>query len=425
MKSPRYSKNRPFRLGIASLLLAGLSLVLLIAPSADAARNQREELDLTIIERQRELTPQMDRAQRIQLLRIEEAIDQARSDLRSGQFMVDAKPSAMQPKRDVKPIQEEGKRIFAAAEAALYDNQKALIELLQSVDERTKNTRSEDETVAKLELATVNYSEALELACEKVMQASWGKGYEALFFHEVFIHTPDEVRMGGSALRNEAYDVLVAIDGTNFTLTLPVDFKLEAATAGDEASVFAYENAAAFERSKQALLAIEVIIPEGSGSGLLFVRAIDMATQRIVAAELLKIPDISNFNEGAAAEQLPDQTPQRAELLGGARNIQQATSLAEPYHFELQPDVESRPTEALITQLIFENSELLLVDSQFIKAAYGTVLDEPENWQGMADGRILLGAGDAEDSFELALQVFDSERALPAGTLTLGSEAAE
>ncbi len=410
---------------LATILCSILGLVPFSTPMAEAARNQQDALDLTILERQGELTLQMDPAQRLQLLRIEEAIREARSDLRSARFMIEAKPSTMQPDRDVKAIQAEGTQIAAQAEASLYENQKALVELLNAVDEGTRGNRPTDQTVFAVELETLGYAEALELACRKIMDASWEKGYEALFFHEVFMHTPDGLRAGGSALRNAAYDTLVAIDGMNFTLTLPVNFKLKAETAGDEVSGFEFENSDAFERRKKALLAIEFIAPEKSSSGLLSVRAIDMATHRIVAVELIKINDLSNLNEEAAAEALPDRALQRAELLGGAQNMQQASSLAEPYRFQLQSDVENRSAEAFITQLIFENSGLLLVDSPFIKAAYGAALDAPETWKGMANGQILLSPNDTENSFELDLMVFASEQTLPAGTLTLGSEPSE
>lgn len=422
---PRYSKFHCARSQGTALLLALFSLCSLMPLTTEAARNQEEPLDLAILERQDELTLQMNRGQRLQLVQIEEVLSEARSELRSGQFMINAKPSPMNPDRDLKAIQERGKRRVAEAEATIRENQKALAELLQSVEEAVSASRASIDAGFELNLTTLPYSEALETACRAVMEASWEEKYEALFFHEPFIRDSDGIRIAGPDFRNEIYDMLVDIDGTNFTLTLPADFKLKADTLGDNDAVFAYENASSFERDKKALLVVEMIIPEDSSTGLISVRAIDLATQRIAAAELHKVSDITKFTASDDVEALTDRALDRVKLSGGAENIARVANIPEPYLFELESSTEDGQVELLITHSIFEGSDLLLAGSHFIKEAYGSELTEPENWQGQANGQIVFAEADPENTFELSLQVKGSERTVSTGTATVSAEASE
>lgn len=401
------------------ILLAVMPLI------ADAQRDQKEPLDLAMLERQDELTREMTPAQRLKLVRIEEAIRQAQSDLRSGQFMVDTKPSIMQPDRDIKSINAEGEKIKAQAEDAIYKNQKELIEFLQKVDADQKAAQTTDETKFDLELDTVPYGKALESACRSVMETARQRGYEALFFHEVFIRNSDGIRPAGSALRNEAYDTLIAIDGTNFSLHLPVDFQLKAETAGQESDIFEYANADSFKRDKKALIVIEINIPEDSSTGLLAVGAVNIATQRLDAMELFKITDLAALLDEEDRAESADQALQRIELRGGADTIKQLANLAEPYLFELQSSAEDSQVRMLLTHTLFHNSDLLLAEGNFIKEAYGSHLDEPGNWQGQANAGIRISQADSGDAYELTLQAKGSDRALPAGTATVFADSSE
>lgn len=404
---------------MACLLLAVMPL------TADAQRDQKEPLDLAILERQDELAQEMNRTQRLKLVRIEEAIRQARSDLRSAQFMINAEPSAMNPKRDVKSINAEGEKIKAQAEDAIYENQKELIEFLKEVDADQKATQTTDETKFDLELESAPYAQALESACRSVMEAAWRRGYDALFFHEVFIRDSDGVRPASAAFRNEAYDTLVAIDGTNFSLHLPVDFELKTDTAGQETDIFQYANVDSFKRDKKALLVIEIQVPEDSSTGLLAVRAVNIATQRLAAMELVKITDLANLLDEEDRAESADQALQRIELRGGADTIKQVANLAEPYLFELQSSAEDSQVRLLLTHTLFHNSDLSLAEGNFIKEAYGSNLTEPGNWQGQANAGIRISQADSGDAYELTLQAKGSDRALPAGTVTVFADSSE
>ena len=411
---------------VVTLLVFGMVAIMSFTPFvAECARDKQEQLDLSILDRQAELAQRMNRSERLQLAQIESAINQAQSDLRSGQFMTEVKYSPMKPDRDVGAVNKRGKKIIAEAQDSLYANQKALVKLLEGVDTRQKTAQIADETIFDLELDASPYAEALQTACQAVMEASWQKSYEALFFHEPFIRDGDGIRVAGSDIRNEVYDTIVAIDGTNFTLTLPVDFRLKADTLGNEEAIFAYENASSFERDKKALLVVEIILPEDSSTGLLFVRAIDLATQRIAAAELIKVVDIEKFIATEDIGARTDRTMDQVKLSGAAGNIQRAANLPEPYRFKLQSNALETQMEALITQTLLRNSELFLVDSDFIREAYVADLSDPENWQGLANGRIVFVEADSENTFELGLQVRDNKRTLPAGTATVSTHAAD
>jgi hypothetical protein len=417
--------NRHTRSIGTTLLIAFVAVASFMPLLAVGAQEKQEPLDLSIIDDQSILVPYMNPSQRLELVRLEEAIDQAESDLRSGQFMTEVEPSPMQPTRDVKAINEEGKRLIAEAESTLYKSRKALIQLLETIDEMRKIAETVDETIFDLELEVVSYAEGLQGACQQIFDSSWRKGYEALFYHEVFIRDADGLRRAGSDVRNQVYDTLVDIDGTNFTLTLPVDFKLKADTSDQASAIFDYENASAFEKDKKALLAIEIMIPNDSSSALLSVRAIDMATQQIAAAELVKVDDITGLLDLENAEALSDQTLQRIELRGGTEIIERVASIPEPYRFEVASAIEGNQVQALIAHTLLKNSGLSLVGSDFIKEAYGSTLPDSGDWRGEANAEIVINDADLGDVFALTMRVKETDRSVSAGTATVFTSAAD
>ncbi|NBB79707.1 MAG: hypothetical protein GVY36_09720 [Verrucomicrobia bacterium] len=420
--NPRRVSIQQIRPIHAALLFGLIAMMPFLPFMAEGARKEREPLDLTILERQAEITQKMSRSERIQLARIEAAISEAKSDKRSGQFMVDAKPSTVQPNRDVKAINEEGKKVIERAEVALYENRKALVELLETVENKQNSSTMAEDIAFDLELDIIPYNEAAQRACEQILEACWEKGYGALFYHEVFIRDPNGMRRASSVLRNEIYDRLARADGTNFTVNLPIDLRLKPDATGVGNNSFTFESESAFERDKKALLVFEVIVPKNSDTCLLSVRAINMATHRIAAAELFKITDFPDLLDPEEIEAPTDQTVQKIELRGGAKNIQRVANSPADYRFKLQTDSVDRQSETLILHTLFRNSDLSIVDSDFIKEAYGADLTEPENWQGRANGRILVAGMGPDNSYEIGFQVEGAERVLPAGKINIFRE---
>ena len=116
-----------------------------------------------------------------------------------------------------------------------------------------------------------------------------------------------------------------------------MNFVLNYERISEGTEIFTYENSELFEDEKKALLAVELIIPEGSSTGLLSMHAIDLCTQQIVAHELSKIVDLSeilNFQKQDYQDQLID----KFQFRDSSRTIEILAQLDTPYTFDLASD---------------------------------------------------------------------------------------
>lgn len=406
-----------------------LLLALIILPlCADAKRPAKQEpLDLSILEQRDVLMPYMSAQQRIAYFKIARTLEEAQSELRSGEYLANSKPTALDPDRDLKPLIERGKQMIAQAEATMRDSQAAMVQLLKQVQSQKEQQQAVDLTKYDYTLESATLEAALATHTRELMEACWALGYETLFFDGFFIRDGAGLRHAESGLRNQTYDALVKIDGANFSLTLPADFQLKPGTRGNSRQIFSYENAAIFENDKKALLVFELIDPEGSATGLLSLRAVDLGTQAIAAQRLVKLEDLATVLD-LEADGLVDRIPAAVELRDPAQRIDIFANLSQPYTFQLLAGApEASPVRlaaACLADTLLQNSGLQLVDSAFILSAYGDTLEDPETWVGQASAQLGLAPAEADGSYEVIAQANDSERRVAIGSLSLAYPAA-
>jgi len=401
------------------LLLALFILPLALTPPADAARgDKREPLDLSILGQRDALIPQMTTAQRLQYLELERGIEQAQSDKRSGEYLANSKPPALEPDRDVKPLVERGKKLIAQAEAAIYENQRRMIQLLKSVEAEKAAQAAVDLTKYDYALPTASLESALDEQARELMEACWELGYETLFFDGIFIRDGEGLRRADTGIRNQVYDALVKIDGDTFSLTIPVDFQLKPGTRGNSRHVFSYQNAAVFENDKKALLVLELTTPASSATGLLSLRAIDLETQRIAAQRLVKIDDLAALFE-LPPEGLADRLPTDVRFRDPGQRIEIFARLSNPYAFQLTHAPGTGVATACLAETLLRHSGLRIVDSAFLLEAYGETLEDPGSWVGQANARLSLEPAEEDGSYRVTAQARDSDRILAIGTLGL------
>ncbi len=397
-----------------------LLIVVIISPHiADAkSSSKKEPVDLTILEQSDGLLPYMTAAQRIEYFKLEVSIESAESDLRSGQHLASTKPSTFDPDRDLKPIIKRGEELVVKAEAEIDDAQRQLVQLLTRVETQKVEQQAVDLTKYDYTLEAASYEEALAPHCRQLLEAAWGLGYETLFFDGAFIQDSEGTQRAGAEIRNQIYDILVKIDGTTFSVTIPVDLQLKADTTGADDEIFTYENFAIFEEDKKALLAIEMIVPEGSSTGLLSIRAIDLASHTVALQELVKITDLAAVL-GFEGENLKDGISDQVALRDESQTIEIFSNLSTPYTFELVDGFATDEVTATLTQTLLKNSKLKITDSDFIKRGYGQALEQPDAWVGKANARLKLKTDEADGSYLLSAQANDGNRTLSIGTLTL------
>ncbi|WP_308983966.1 hypothetical protein [Thalassobacterium sedimentorum] len=360
----------------------------------------------------------MTASQRIQYLKLEEAIEEAQSDLKSGQYMIKTKASSLDPNRNVQEIIKRGEATIKRAQAEIESRQIGLANLLTEVEVEQQKQAMAANKRFNYQIESANYQDAIQLQTQQLLKTCWELGYETLFYDGLFIQDSSGTRRAETELRNQTYDALIDADGTKFSVTIPVDFKLKPETDGTDKDLFSYENAEIFKNDKKALINIELIHPANSSSGLLVLRAIDLKTQQITAHQLIKI---SNLAELLALESdnLEDKTPDQFELNDKTNTIEKLSQLSKPYLFEITESSPTQEVSELLTYTLLQNSQLQLATSDFIFRAYGLSLNAPENWRGQANAHIQIEVGDKAHTYQLNAVADGSDRILPSGVITL------
>ena len=391
---------------------------------AGAKALKKEAIDISIIEQSDALIPYMTASQRIQFLKLEAAIEDAKSNRRSGQYLAETKASTFDPDRDIKSIVNRGEQMIEGADLSIRTNQKVLVSLLTEVDTEKALKESIDEARFDYVLESSTFEEAMATQCQQLLEKCWGLGYEILFFDGVFTQDNEGTHPADTQLRNDFYDTLTKIDATTFSVTIPVDFHLKAGTIGKSSQIFSYENEVIFEKDKKALLAIELIRPEGSSSGLLSLRAIDLDTQLIAVQQIVKVDDL------AAAlsiedEMLEDGLLTRVTLRDHTNTLEALTRLVDAYIYEIEPTDPTNEVAEMLTNTLLSQTDLQISDSDFILRAYGESLDLPDSWEGQANARLIIAEGDGANNYQISAKSNGSDRTLPCGELTLSRIPAE
>jgi hypothetical protein len=398
-----------------------LILLVLIPLSVQAKSNtKRQTIDLSILEQIDTLAPHMTAQQGIDYIKLEEELTAAESDLRSGRYLAATKRSTMSPNRNIAPTIERGKKLIASSEKKIYELQVQLVELLNTVEKQRIQNAINDQKKFNYSLSSTGLDAAILKHSQQLLEKCWALGYETLFFDGVFISSESATERADAALRNQVYDALVKIDGQTFSVSIPVNFKLKSDTTGTSASIFTYENETIFTEDQKALLVIEWITLKDSQTSLLSFRAVDLATQLIVAEELakIKLQDEESGSATSAEAQAKDLIPQKVELGEHSGILDTLANLEPAYIFDLSENPETRVAAVLLTHSILANSKMQLTDSNFILRAYGSALDLPDAWVGQANAHLTL-TKDSNESYQLNAQADGSDRILPCGPLML------
>ena len=399
----------------ANLLLI---TVIFLPITASAKASKEIAIDLSIIERSDDLIPYMTTSQRIQFLKLEAAIEDAKSKRRSGQYLAETKPSTFDPDRDIKSIVSRGEQMIESADLSIQTNQKEFVSLLTTVDAQRAKKENITETRFDYVLKSSSFEEAMATQCQQLLEKCWELGYEALFFDGVFTQDSKGTYRADAQLRNDFYDTLAKIDDTAYSVTIPVDFRLKSNTLGQSRQIFSYENEAIFEQDKKALLAIELILPEGSSSGLLSLRAIDLETQLIAVQQIVKVDDL------AAALSIEDEILEDAlltqvTLRDHTNTLETLTHLSDAYIYEIESAAPSNEVAEMLTNTLLNQANFQMSDRDFIIRAYGDSLKMLDTWEGHANARLIIADGAETNSYQLSAQSNGSSRTLTSGVRLL------
>jgi len=260
--------------------------------------------------------------------------------------------------------------------------------------------------------------------CQQLLERCWQLGYETLFFDGVFTQDTEGTHRTNAKLRNDFYNTLTKIDGTTFSVTIPIDFKLKSGTLDKSSQIFSYENEAIFAQDKKALLAIELIRPDGSSSGLLSLRAIDLETQLIAVQQIVKVDDLATVLS-IEDEILGDALLTQVTLRDHTNTLETLAHLTDAYIYEIESTAPSNEVAEMLTNTLLNQANLQISDRDFILRAYGDSLKMLDTWEGHANARLIITEGAETNSYQLSAQSNGSSRTLTSGVLTLSQIPAE
>ena len=163
---------RPTLRSWANLLL---TTVIFLPILASAKASKEKAIDISIIEQSDTLIPYMTTSQRIQFLKLEAAIEDAKSKRRSGQYLAETKPSTFDPDRDIKSIVNRGEQMIDRADLSIRTNQKDLVSLLATVEAQKAIKKIIEEARFDYVLESSTFEEAMAELDELVSRMEDGE----------------------------------------------------------------------------------------------------------------------------------------------------------------------------------------------------------------------------------------------------------
>ncbi|MFP4202799.1 MAG: hypothetical protein ACLFS4_00515 [Opitutales bacterium] len=446
------------------LRIPSLLIVAILAFTAPAAEmfgqnsgqgDSEDTLDTSILDRERELWNHMKHDERREFRRAREKVESGESDVRTGKHYAESEPSKLKQDQDISKIRKEGEILIKEGETKIREGQRKMVELLKKADERyeegSKKALIERRERFTFEVPEADFPETLNSAAKSILSSCWEAGYEHILFESVFILSPNGINQAPDNIRTTIYNKLVKIDSTRYTISTAYNFELRNADedSGNEL-LFDFENADLYENKHTALLAVELIVPEAGEEGLFAVRALDLQTLTLIGSSVHRLPDTSSFfkekNEDGSkdaekkpsAEEVADSEseaeeeeteeaasnpiiPKRFGLHDDELAIRRFAELDEPYHFAIARHASVDPIRhavlsALLQHTLLKNSNLLLVDSAFIRRAYAH-RENAAALENKKNATLQIQSGD--DAYKLYAKAEDHESVVQIGPLVL------
>ncbi len=386
------------------------------------AGKEEEQLDLSILQRRDELTSLMNVQQRSMLLSLEQQIEAGKSEIRTGQGLVQTKPSRLDPDKDIEPIIARGQSMIQSGQAKIMEAQKNLAAMLQKIDAEHTARLAALETKYDFTLgANSDYNDALKKSAQSLLNACGDANYETLLFGNLFVTYNGFTAPAEAKFRNDAYDVAQA-DGKRFNVSLPIGLKLTQGTDTKAPFTFTFEGKEQYKNEKLALISIEVIQGQND-EGLLYLRAIDINTHVLVAHAFACVKGLPSLFPAEAAATAP-RIPTGVTIRDPNIWIDKLSHLEHPYEFAVTTDQienpnQARVLEALLKHTLLSNSDLVLVESDFIRRAYATGTESPPS-KATAILKITPSKNEEEtNSFTISALAKNSGRVIEIGTMTL------
>jgi hypothetical protein len=401
---------------------------------ANSSKAQGVAIDLSIIKRSEELRPYMSMQQRLSMSLAEKIIESGESEIRSGTSLIQRKASPLKPDEDLKPSQERGKQMTEDGQTKIAEGQRVIIELLSDIE----NTRAIQLAAASQKFnfspTQLDFETALNNAAEATLQACRKARYEHVFFDTIYLISDNQTVKASPELRNAAYDIFIQKDGTHFNVKIPMGLELSKVEESGEYTLH-YESSAAFKNDSIALLAIEVITPSADSIPMLSVHALDWNTQKIITSSLTYLSNsaklfgsVEESTQATTAGPVSEVTPvlpEKVLIRDEQMLIDGFATIKNPYLFQLTAPEIKNPAEALALQAllsdsIINNSDLILVDNDFIRRIYLEGETASDSFRKTATATLeIVPSHDNNGDYTILARGHNSDRTIEIGSMHL------
>ena len=447
-------------------LVFGLALLgqALFMPSLQlAAETPTETVDTSILEEKNSLFSLLSPSQRLEYVRAEEQVESGASDLRRGEYMANRQPSGLNPDEDLTEVKARGQRLIEEGRKKIREGEAKMVALLQGAKaEQAASALPEKERYSHVVEVSTSYTSALEAAASVLLKTCWDAGYDQIFLDRIFRSNAEGTEKTETSVNNLTYDSLIEIDGTRFTVNLPVNLSPDLKTPGSGRQ-FTFNDLDTFSGERIALLSIELIEfdtdagektePDASNNPepeadapevaatesesdtddpsatnkaeepappvqLLVVQGLDIDTLQVIHQELRWI-----VPEGATAPEAI--VKDEFALIERKQTIQRLASLPGPYQFRIESALDD-PTRAMMLEAylrgaLIEHFALQLVPARVLRRTYAAAGDD--KFEGLANARFVLQPDKNDASrFGLSATADGTDRRLPLGWIELSGE---
>lgn len=421
--------------------LKGFSFICAFALTSSLFAAKKEEpIDLSILQQRDVIARTLNPTERVNLLKIESRVEKAKSDIQSAKYLVNTKPTAFRGEKKVQEIVKNGEAQLKTASEELEVAQKKLVDYLTTARAKFQEQQSTASKKYGFTLESSGYANALEVSIKMLLQKARNKGFKTVLYDTGFVTNLDGTTAFQTSIQNATYDMLVEIDGINYTLKTAFGLKL-----GEEGQL-TFENQESFGNDKLALLAVE-FVQANESDGHLVTRLIDIKNYQLVGIEVLKVTEVPQLIEVIEMTEVVVEADQESSVEESEEASEEESEIAEEevpeplplvvgaditdkgmwidrlatqnYNFKIvtNSDAPIVPT-LLMLKTVAQNSSMSLIDIDFLNRAYGT---EELKANALIGAELTLDP-EEDNAFTLSAKSYSNNRVLEIGTVQLNYE---
>lgn len=267
--------------------------------------------------------------------RAQEQLRLGRSQIATGDWLMNRPPSALRSPQDIAKDKDEGKRQKDEGELRVEAAEKVLDGLRARAAAAAVGSVVQTEAVNyPMEVGPVTLGKGLMANTEKLLFDLWNEGYGRLYFGGAYIMDTaddDPVFLADPILNSEFRRIIGRLDGNRFTFVNDESIEFRLNTRQNRTIIDFPDRGQVLRHFKAAYIVAELVYDSQADSAMLFLRGIDLSSMTVVAARLVvltvndDIRKLVGLDEAAPATASTEATPAADASATGAAGAEKTT----------------------------------------------------------------------------------------------------